>query len=191
MRMITVSSPSRLSPSRLKELVRGRARLDWMMLVLAAGAFALIAGAWTEKTASMGPTCSARNTRNEQTVHRGNSSRYCGPSRAVLRADGKVFLIKHGHCDGDGVWFGLLAYGGSWPHGRGMWLRLQPAGTDEMFWHVRAGRYSVIDGEVQLPGYGSLPHTGRAIVAKHGKSLRGTFSLGSPANPVTGRFICG
>jgi hypothetical protein len=109
----------------------------------------------------------------------------------VLRVDGKVFRIKHGACNGDGVGFGLLAYGGSWPHGRGMWLRLQPAGTDEMFWPVRAGRYSVIDGEVQLPGYGSLPHTGSAIVAKHGKSLRGTFSLGSPANPVTGRFTCG
>jgi hypothetical protein len=194
MRMITVSSLSLLSPSlRLKELVRGRARLDWMKLVLAAGVFALIAGAWTEKTASMGPTCSARNTRNEQIVGgRGSYVRYCGPSRAVLRVDGKVFRVKHGTCNlNEGVGFGLIAYGGSWPHGRGMWLRLQRAGTDELFWQVRAGRYSVIDGEVQLPGYGSLPHTGTAIVAKHGKSLRGTFSLGSPANPVTGRFTCG
>jgi hypothetical protein len=140
--------------------------------------------------ASMGLTCSARDTRNELTVRRGNYFRYCGPSRAVLRVDGRVFLIKHGNCSGDGVGFGLLGYGGSWPHGKGMWLRLQPAGTDEMFWPVRAGRYSVIDGEVQMPGYGSLPHTGRAIVAKHGKTLRGTFSLGSPANPVTGRFTC-
>jgi hypothetical protein len=192
MRMITASSLSRLSPSlRPKELVRGRARLDWMMLVLAAGAFALIAGAWTEKTASMGPTCSARDSRNELTVRRGSYVRYCGPSRAVLRVDDKVFRIKHGTCNMSGVGFGLLGYGGSWPHGRGMWLRLQPAGTDEFSWPVRAGRYSVIDGEVQLPGYGSLPHTGSAIVAKHGKSLRGTFSLGSPANPVTGRFTCG
>jgi hypothetical protein len=109
----------------------------------------------------------------------------------VLRVDGKLFRIKHGNCNGNGVGFGLLGYDGSWPHGRGMWLRLQRAGTDEMYWQVRAGRYSVIDGEVQLPGYGSLPHTGSAIVTKHGKSLRGTFSLGSPANPVTGRFNCG
>jgi hypothetical protein len=144
----------------------------------------------TGKTASMGPTCSARDTRNELTVRRGSYFRYCGPSWAVLRVDGKVFLIKHGSCNGNGVGFGLLGYDSSWPHGRGMWLRLQPAGTDEMFWPVRAGRYSVIDGEVQMPGYGSLPHTGRATVAKHGKSLRGTFSLGSPANPVTGRFTC-
>lgn len=178
---------------RLKELVRGRARLDWMKLVLAAGAFALIAGAWTEKTASVGPTCSARDTRNEATVNRGSYDRYCGQSRAVLRVDGKVFRIKHGTCmtNGGGVGFGLIAYGGSWPHGRGMWLRLQRAGTDELSWHFQAGRYSVIDGEVQLPGYGSLPHTGSAIVAKHGKSLRGTFSVGSPANPVTGGFTCG
>jgi hypothetical protein len=191
MRMITVSALSLLSPLlRLKELVRGRARLDWMMLVLAVGAFALVAGAWTEKTASMGPTCSAQDTRTEGTVRLGSWVRYCGPSRAVLRVDGKVFRIKHGRCNGDGVGFGLLGYGGSWPHSRGMWLRLQPAGTDEMFWPVRAGRYSVIDGEVQLPGYGSLPHTGSASVAKHGKSLRGTFSLGSPENPVTGRFTC-
>jgi hypothetical protein len=190
MRMITVSSLSRLSPSlRLKELVRGRARLDWMKLVLAAGAFALIAGAWTEKSGSMGPTCSARDTRYELTVSRGSYDRYCGPSRAVLRVDGKVFRIKHGTCAGV-VGFGLLAYDGSWPHGRGMWLRLQRAGTDEFSWDGRAGRYSVIDGEIQLPGYGSLPRTGSVIVAKHGKSLRGTFSLGGPANPVTGRFTC-
>lgn len=141
-------------------------------------------------TAAAGPTCSARDRRNDLTVRRGSYVRYCGPSRAVLGVDGKGFLIKHGHCDADGVWFGLLGYGGSWPHGRGMWLRLEPAGTDEMFWPVRTGRYSVIDGEVQMPGYGSLPHTGRAIVVKHGQSLRGTFSLGDPANPVTGRFTC-
>jgi hypothetical protein len=106
--------------------------------------------------------------------------------------DGKVFRIMHGTCHrtGGGVGFGSIAYGGSWPHGRGMWMRLQRAGTNEFFWHVRAGRYSVIDGEVQLPGYGSLPHTGTAVVAKHGKSLRGRFSLGRPANPVTGRFTC-
>jgi hypothetical protein len=108
----------------------------------------------------------------------------------VLRVDGKVFRLWHGRCNSDGVGFGLLGYGDSFPHGRGMSLRLEPPGTDEMSWRVRAGRYSVIDGEVQLPGYGSLPHTGSATVAKHGKSLRGTFSLGSPANPVTGRFTC-
>jgi hypothetical protein len=164
-----------------------------MKVVLAACVVALIAGAWTEKTASVGPKCSPSDTRNERTVSRGSWDRYCGPSRALLRVDGKVFRIKHGTChrNGGGVGFGLLGWGASWPHGRGMWLRLQRAGTDEFFWHVRAGRYSVIDGEVQLPGYGSLPHTGSAIVAKHGKSLRGTFSLGNPANPVTGRFTCG
>ena len=156
----------------------------------AAGAVALIAGAWTEKTASMGPTCSALDTRTEGTVRRGSWVRYCGPSRTVLRVDGKLFRIKHGNCNGNGVGFGLLGYGDSWPNGRGMWLRLQPAGTDEFYWPVRPGRYSVIDGEVQLPGYGSLPHTGSAIVTKHGKHLRGTFSLGSPANHVTGRFTC-
>ena len=157
----------------------------------AASAVALIAGARTEKTVSTRPTCSALDTRTEGTVRRGSWVRYCGPSRAVLRVDGKVFRFKHGNCNGNGVGFGLLGYGDSWPDGRGMWLRLQRAGTEEMYWQVRAGRYSVIDGEVQLPGYGSLPHTGSAIVVKHGKSLRGTFSLGSPTNPVTGRFTCG
>ena len=171
-----------------------RQRLGWMKLVLAACGVALIAGAWTEKPASLGPKCSASDTRNERIVRRGSWDRYCGPSRAVLRVDGNVFRIKHGTCrrsGGSGVGFGLLAWGPRFPHGRGMWLRLSRAGSDEMSWHPRAGRYSVIDGEVQLPGYGSLPHTGSAIVAKHGKSLRGTFSLGNPANPVTGRFTCG
>jgi hypothetical protein len=185
------SEGSSRNEKRLKELVRGRERLGWMKLVLAAGAFALIAGAWTEKTASVVPKCSASDTRNGRTLIRGAWERDCGPGRAVLRVDGKVFRIKHGTCHrSGGVGFGLLGRGASWPHGRGMVLRLSRAGTDEMYWPFRAGRYSIIDGEVQLPGYGSLPHTGSAIVAKHGKSLRGTFLLGNPANPVTGRFTC-
>ena len=106
----------------------------------------------------------------------------------MLRWDGKVFLIKHGFCHADRVGFGLIGGGDRWPDGRGMWLRLSRPG-DDVWWPYRAGRYSVIDGEVQLPGYGSLPHQGRAIVAKHVKG--GTFSLGSRANPVTGRFSCG
>src|SRR5262249_14868708 len=139
MRMISVSSLSLLARSlRLKELVRGRARLGWMTLVLAASAFALIAGAGTEKTAS-------------PSLRGGSDAGYCGPSRAVLRVDGKVFRFKHGTCqrNGGGVGFGWLAYGKNFPNGRGMWLRLQRVGTNEQFWHVRAGRYSVVDGEVQ------------------------------------------
>ena len=155
----------------------------------AAGAVALIAGAWPEKTASMGPTCSAWDTRNERTISKGGWDRYCGPGRAVLRVDGKVFRIKHGTCHRTAysVGFGLLGYGDKFPNGRGMDLHLGRAG--DLDGPIRAGRNSVFDGEVQLPGYGSLPHTGHAIVAKHLKG--GTFSLGSRANRVTGRFSCG
>ena len=178
---------------RLKEPVRGD-RLGWMKLVLAAGVVALIAGAWTEKTASVGPTCSASDTRNGRVIRGGNWDRYCGPGRAVLRWNGKVFLIKHGTChrSGGGVGFGLIGNGDMWPHGRGIWLRLGGIQYRDVFVRpIRTGRISVIDGEVQLPGYGSLPHTGSAIVAKHFKSASATFSLGSRANSVTGRFTCG
>ena len=180
---------------RLKELVRGRERLGWMKLVLAAGVVALIAGAWTvqaasvgPRSASVGPRCSAWDTRNEQTLRGQFYERYCGPGRAVLRVDGKLFLIKRGTCwrSGGGVGFGLIGYGGRLA--RGIWLKFQPAGSDLLYGNMRAGRNSVIDGEVQLPGFGSLPHTGSAVVAKGLKS--GTFSLGSRWNPLTGRFTC-
>ena len=86
-----------------------------------------------------------------------------------------------------GVGFGLIGYGSAFPHGRGLWLRIQRG--DHFGELILPGRNSVVDGEVELPGYGSLPHTGTAIVWKHVKG--GTFSLGDPANPVTGRFYCG
>lgn len=67
--------------------------------------FALIAGAWTEKTSSVGPRCSAWDTRNERTVRIKSFDweRYCGPARAVVRVDGKLFLIKHGTCHRNGA----------------------------------------------------------------------------------------
>ena len=177
--------------------MRGRERLGWMKLVLAAGVVALIAGAWTvqaasvgPRSASVGPRCSAWDIRNERTLHDQFYfyDRYCGPGRAVLRMDGKVFLIKRGTCwrAGGGVGFGLIGYGGR--QARGIWLKFRPAGRDFLDGDMRAGRNSVVDGDVQLPGFSSLPRTGRAIVAKGLKS--GTFSLGSRWNPLTGSFTC-
>jgi hypothetical protein len=167
---------------------RGLERWGWMKLIVAACVVVLVAGAWKRTTASVGPTCSASATRNEQTLRERHYARYCGRGRAVVRVDGKMFVIKGGTCHrrGGGVGFGLIEDGGR--RARGIWLRLQPVG-DALFVNVVAGRNKVIDGEVQLPGFPSLPHTGTAIVAKDLRS--GTFSLGSPAKPrITGSFTC-
>jgi hypothetical protein len=176
---------------RAKEIVRGPERLGWINAVLAIGLITLVVGASAAGTvASVGPTCSASAVRNERTLREGSYARYCGPGRAVLRVDGKVFVIKGGTCRrGMGsVGFGLNGYSGG--QARGIWLRLQPEGSDAIPpWNIRAGRNKVIDGEVQLPGFASLPHTGTAIVAKDLKSA--TFSLGRQAKPkITGSRTC-
>ena len=80
--------------------------------------------------------------------------------------------------------FGLNGYGGL--PGKGFWVRLRAQAP----WNLRPGRMPIIDGEVQLPGFSSLPHTGTAIVAKDVKSA--TFSLGSPSQTrITGSWRCG
>lgn len=68
--------------------------------------------------------------------------------------------------------------------GRGFWLRL--AQTNGR-WYVRPGRNTIMDGEVQLPGFSSLPHQGTAVISRDLKSA--TFSLGSPPR-VTGGWRC-
>jgi hypothetical protein len=174
----------------VKEIVRGLARLGWVNVVVAVGLITLVAGAYAETAASLGPTCSASAIRNERTLREGSYARYCGPGRAVLRVDGNLFIIKGGTCRrGMGsVGFGLNGHLGG--PATGIWLRLQPEGSDGVPpWNIRAGRNTVIDGEVQLPGIASLPHTGTAVVAKDLKSA--TFSLGRQAKPrITGSWTC-
>jgi hypothetical protein len=110
--------------------------------------------------------------------------RYCGPGRAVLRVGGKSFTIKGGNCSGNlnRRSFGLMGYGGL--PGKGFWFRLAPTGGR---WYVRPGSNTIMDGEVHLPGFTSLPHQGTAIVSKDLKSA--TFSVGSPPR-VTGSWRC-
>lgn len=139
---------------------------------------------------SVGPSCSTSATRGQRVLRVGAYVRYCGPGRAVLRVGDKVFRIDGGTCRrGMGsVGFGLNGSAGS--QVSGIWLRLQPEGSDGVPpWNIRAGRNAVIDGEVQLSGLLSLPHTGTAVVARDAKSA--TFSLGDPVKPkITGRFTC-
>jgi hypothetical protein len=74
--------------------------------------------------------------------------------------------------------------------GRGFWVRLAPVVTAErrQRWYVRPGRTTIMDGEVQLPGFGSLPHHRTAIIAKDLESA--TFALGAPPR-ITGSWSCG
>lgn len=109
----------------------------------------------------------------------------------MLRVGGKSFTVKGGTCARgmNSVGFGLVGYDGV--RGSGFWVRLQPAGSDaHPLWYMRPGRIPIIDGEVQLRGFRSLPHTGTAIVAKDLKSA--TFSLGGSSPPtITGSWRCG
>ena len=69
--------------------------------------------------------------------------------------------------------------------GKGFFLHLGPTNGR---WYVRPGRVDIIDGEVQLPGFGNdLPHQGTAIISKDLKSA--TFTLGAPPK-VTGSWTC-
>lgn len=165
--------------------------------IATASLIALTTGAWAADTAAPAPPkCSALNTQRHGRLVTGawNSGgpgyvRYCGPGRAVLRVGGTSFTIKGGTCRAGqaSMRFGLLGYGGL--PGKGLVARLQPAGTDaHPRWYIRAGRIPIVDGQVQLPGFRSLPHHGTAIVSKDLQSA--TFSLGSPPR-ITGSWTCG
>ena len=80
-----------------------------------------------------------------------------------------------------------MGVGGS--RGKGVWFRLAPVVTTDgrQRWYVRPGRNTIMDGEVQLPGFSSLPSEGTAIISKDLKSA--TFSLGSPPR-ITGSWRC-
>jgi hypothetical protein len=119
--------------------------------------------------------------------------RYCGPGRAVLRVGGKSFSIKGGSCSGriNRRSFGLIGYR---VPANGFWFRLAPVVTTDgrERWFVRPGRVGIIDGQVSLPGFSSLPYQGTAIISKDLKSA--TFSLAGPSPPsrarVTGSWTC-
>ncbi len=104
------------------------------------------------------------------------TGRYCGGGRAVLRVEGKSFVIKGGRCTSRRVGMGLL--GGT----RGMWLLLEDPN--------RTGRNDIIDGEIDLPGFVGLGSvTGTAIRAEGLNSA--TFSVWWGATKVTGTWTCG
>lgn len=151
-------------------------------LILAATLIALMPGAWSAEAAT--PKCSALNTQRHATLRAGGYERYCGPGRAVARVGGKSFTIEGGSCSGrlNRRSFGLMGSGGL--PGKGFWFRL--AQTNGR-WYVRPGRNTIMDGEVDLPGFDSMPYPATAIISKDVKSA--TFSLGSPPR-VTGSWTC-
>ena len=146
----------------------------------------VLSGAWAAEAAALiPPKCSALNTQRHATLRTGGYERYCGPGRAVVRVGSRSFTIESGNCSGNlnRRSFGLMGYGGL--PGRGFWLRL--AQTNGR-WYVRPGPNTIMDGEVQLPGFDSLPgNQGTAVISKDLKSA--TFSLGSPPR-ITGSWKC-
>ena len=160
--------------------------------MVAAGVVALALGAWAaEAAAPIPPNCSALNAQRHGRLVTGGWNtggpgyvRQCGPGRAVLRVGGESFTIEGGSCRGrlNGRNFGLIGYGGL--PGKGFFLHL---GLTNGRWYVRPGRVDIIDGEVQLPGFDSLPHQGTAIISKD--LMSATFTLGSPPR-ITGSWKC-
>jgi hypothetical protein len=151
---------------------------------------ALALGAWAAEAAdSAAPECSALDTQRHVTLYGGGYERYCGPGRAVVRVEGTSFAISGGNCSGPANRrsFGLFGRGSS--SGKGIWLRLEPVttATGRHRWLVRPRRVGVMDGEVQLPGFTSLPHQGTAFISNDLKSA--TFSLGSPTK-IRGSWTC-
>ena len=168
--------------------------------IVTASLAALALGAWAaEAAAPIPPTCSALNTQRHATLYtdglypatatRAGYIRECGPGRAVARVGGKSFTIHGGNCSGrlNRRSFGLMGSGGA--RGKGFWFRLAPVVTTDgrQRWYVRPGRNTIMDGEVQLPGFSSLPNEGTAIISKDLK--KATFSVGSPPR-VTGSWTC-
>lgn len=129
------------------------------------------------------PTCSLLATQHHWTLRKGAYNRYCGPGRVVAQVGGKTLVITGGACDlGNGrIGFGVIGFGAP---GRGIWLRMEEGWTPR-----QSGRFGISDGNIQLPGFRPLPHTGTAIIAKDLKSA--TFTLGSTSPRVTGRWTCG
>lgn len=135
------------------------------------------------------PNCSTLDTQRHATIRTGGYERYCGPGRAVARVGSKSFTIESGNCSGNlnRRSFGLVgAYGGA---GKGFWFRLEPvkAASGRTRWFVRPGRVNIMDGDVDLPGWDSVPYPATAIISKDVKSA--TFSLGSPPR-ITGSWRC-
>jgi len=166
-------------------------RVPMRLVIVTASVAALALGAWwaAEADAPIPPKCSAMDTQRHATLRTGGYDRYCGPGRAVMRLGDKSLTMDSGNCSGrlNGRRFGLLGGGGV--RGKGFSLHLEPvvAATGRPRWFVRPGRVGIMDGEVQLPGFSSLPHQGTAIISKDLKSA--TFSLGSPPR-ITGNWKC-
>ena len=107
------------------------------------------------------------------------SIRYCGRGRAVLRVEGKSFIVQGGRCTSRRVGIGAI---GAVTDARGFWFLLEDAN--------RSGRNEIIDGDIDLPGFEFVDGvTGTATVAKGLNTA--TFSVWWGAMKVTGRWTCG
>ena len=161
------------------------------LVIVTASIAALVLGAWwvAEADAPIPPQCSTLDTQRQATLRTGGYDRYCGPGRAVMRIGGKSFTMDSGNCSGagNGRRFGLLGGGGV--RGKGFSLHLEPvvAATGRQRWFVWPGRVGIMDWEVQLPGFSSLPHQGTAFISKDLESA--TFTLGAPPR-ITGSWTC-
>ncbi len=156
------------------------------LALLAFGAAVLLLTAWTP--APIPPQCAAADVREGKVVRGNGVLAACGPARVIVRARGVSYVIQGGVCfppQGDNPAKRWLMFGAftplAKPH-RGLGLVLRPGN--------RAGRVSVIDGELQLvPGI-RVALSGAAVV-KSGLNS-GTFTVyGRWAKRPTGSWFTG
>jgi hypothetical protein len=157
-----------------------------LLAPLVLGAAALLLTAW----ASGDPTqnCTAADAREGKVLRQHNVMRSCGLARVIVRAGGRFYVIRGGVCfapQGDDPAERWLMFGVftplAQPHS-GLGLVVRPGD--------RAGRVSVIDGELQLVPGVRVALSGSAVV---GSGLgRGTFSVyGRSAKGLTGGRFTG
>jgi hypothetical protein len=169
---------------------------------LSAGVLALLLVAWADgRSEASPPRCSPADSRKGVTLPSGKGVhdaplylRSCGPARAVVRLNGKTYVIRGGWCwrewvvSGDrtrrafrGVNVGLLAN------------RPAPPARGISFWWdkrvTRPGRVMVAESAIELPGV-RLSGDGPVTIAKGLNS--GTFRFVDRTSPasLSGSFSC-
>lgn len=169
-----------------------------LVVTLMLCAVVVLVSGWTSGTHQAPPTCSSHDVVAVQTPSPATSTtlytRWCGPARVRVHADGASFLIRSGRCVGHPTSYfvrvGLIANPPARPaKWVGLFIRDKRA--------ARAGTFRLADtatsfvyAKVQLGGP-ELQIAGGSITI--GRSMReGSFALRiQDAKRVTGTWTCG
>lgn len=163
-----------------------------LLAVGAVGVVALCGGRVTAAPfAETPPSCSPRDVRSGAVIRspgwesssRPGFLRFCGSARVVIRVGERRVVLSGGSCSARRVRIGFEVNGvGSARSSRVFYVVLDHP--------TRPGRAKLIDGLIQVPGFGlaGASPLGIAVVAKDRGSA--TFTLNTGSDKVTGRWTC-